>query len=415
MAKYTALLLLFFWTGVLSAQNQKLECGEDCKKKKFAYRFCDGAGGSFFLCSDDPNNEPGLKPYKQRLPLRACGINLDLFGVEDNYKRVFYPMPTPLNPIPGPILFNIDNVKMRLEGALASWNSLCPPQGPNDEHQDCCLPVMWAIRPEHMGESPNAFAFTLIRAVPYTGQPKDHKCLFDCSESRMVLNRLTEFIQPDQNGFPRNYYVTERENFRELPIFERRDLVWVDMQSLLEHELGHWLGFHHADEPDLFGKMCPPQSSIMLSGNSGHLNNRIVTLSDDDRCMFMKLYCCKETQRIVWIDDPTTDPDPHPDHTKQVVNGAERHTDKSYNAGFTVAPNPTTTGNITLSLYGQIDPSNTELRVVDGVGRVVRRQHLPEVIQQEITIDVHELPTGMYMLQIVQHGSVFGRKFIVSE
>lgn len=404
-------LLLIFWAGTSFAQtNQKVECDESCIQQKFVYRFCDAEGHVIAKCSDNPNNEPGMKPFKRKIPFDVCGVNLERWGVEDNFKLVQYPPPNPLNPVGGPVLFDVRNVSGRLAEAANSWNRLCPQQGPDAEHQECCLKVRWTGINENIGMM---FAHTDIRHNRTPGTSANYSCTFLCEASEMILNTHALFLNPDEEGFPRHYFVTERYNFNALPL-GNPEYIWVDMQSLLEHELGHWLGFQHPEERDSYQESCMSEGSIMLGGNTGHLNNRVAGLTPADECMFRKLYCCNETKRIVWIGDPNVPPDDYPNHTKSMQEGLSG-SQAGGSRGFTVAPNPATGGTITLLLHGPIEPGTSSIRIVDGAGNAVLHQELQEGSERRVSIDVAGLPSGMYMVQLIREGQVYGRKFLISE
>jgi hypothetical protein len=80
------------------------------------------------------------------------------------------------------------------------------------------------------------------------------------------------------------------------------------------HEIGHYLGFQHPDGEDTKGNElnCPEDAASVMKEQAQKFtdydppNNQLLT--DDDKCMFAKLYCCAATVVVTGVlDDGTLD------------------------------------------------------------------------------------------------------------
>lgn len=399
MKEVLAAFLLMFCYSVCSAQGgDKIsgeECAEEwCREMYFPYKFCDANGNYIKKCSKDPNNEPGLKPLKRQIPLQV--EYQDWTSGEDTIFFHGPGEPMDWNRFP---LYNYKHVKKWAELAAKTWSALCPPQGPDTAYPPCVLKILWSDSPNLVGEAQHDNpAFTVIEHSP-------GRCQTDCSSSMIVLNQTEQFLRRDGFDRPRYFILTERENHIYIP----NNYGYLDAYTVFLHELGHWLGFEHSDEPTPpLGAKCEAPGSIMKSVWRSH---EFGELSEADKCMFRKAYCCKQTQTIVWTQDPNIPP---PDYTPN----AKTTTGDSWGKpafGFTVAPNPATSETITLSLYNLPGSGTTTIRIADADGNTVLRKQLEGANTREISLDVGMLPNGMYMIELVREEGAFSRKFLVTE
>ncbi len=159
IALMTLALVLFCSIGHAQEENQKKDdgiCSEDaCMKAKFTYWFCDGKGNMIKKCSDDPNNERGLALLKRKIPITynyawwtmdpevTKGRDTVSFAVgQDDRDYRIYP------------IFVGNNLKSIMGAAAQRWmTNLCPPQGPDNEYQDCPITVRWTYPGENIGDN----------------------------------------------------------------------------------------------------------------------------------------------------------------------------------------------------------------------------------------------------------------------
>ena len=351
----------------------------ECLHQAFNYKFCDPATGTYIQkCTTDPNNEPGLNPVKRALPLILCP---DFSNLDPKYTTVRYgTLSDPLNP-GSPITVDIfHNEKMleELQRAAKRWNDLCPKRDPDAAHDGCCLNVRWMTRLDEMGKFPFAIANTRL------GE-QDGTCATDCAGAFIVLNQDPRYLDPDDDGIPRNFLFTEPPAAFE-PYLDPDEYHYFSAYSVLLHELGHWLGFNHVDAKDSYGKACDPspERSVMERGAVDW--NRVEwDLTYMDICMFKKLYCCE---------------------SRRQGSGVEQEATASAVA-FTTYPNA-----VTLRL-----PSGSSLqhggivRLVDPRGTVVKHVHVGDA--GDVSIDLSGVPEGMYMLTLSDGHDTHGEKIVV--
>lgn len=386
----SALILAFTLVSVVcygQPTNEKITsnpCDKtECRNRPYMYKFCDPTNGYVIdKCSADPNNEPGLRLLKKMIPLTLCP---DFQGQQFN--RVWSDSSNPLEEHRIDIFVN-ENMYKVLNDAEAAWTSMCPPQGPDEEYQPCCLPVVWSQSPADMGNQEYSAAITRMRVL-YSDPLAEHNCDIDCFKSRIVINQESAYLDLDDRGRPRRFLFTERESVDSIP----REWVYFDAQGVLLHELGHWLGFGHSDAVDRFGNSCMVQNSAMLSGegNEAFWNRRIVEPSWDDVCMFKKAYCCAQTKADI------------EETVAETGNGLS----------FSLAPNPATS-ELRMKFSMPISARGATLRLVNAIGEIALEQRI-EKETQEIALSVASVPNGWYLVEVVAGDVTFAKKVLIED
>jgi hypothetical protein len=261
-------------------------------------------GKKYILCSDNPMNESGFRPWKiclgstqilyddREYPLKGTnGVNYDLVTYPDGYP-----------------IFDPSKVEFLVNQALNDWMiPSCYPNFNNDKCHPCPLRVRWTRTERDMDGNVNAAAVTYHeKQKPVTGGD----CQMDCSSFEIRLNGTTEWTGINPNDLDgtipniRNFFKTDSPQIQ--------TGICHDLRSVLRHEIGHWLGFGHPID------FCGRSGSIMYPGNFGY--DKIVNIDEGDKCMFYILYCCPTNAVSVNEDEIIRDPYiyPHPAH--QSVN-----------------------------------------------------------------------------------------------
>lgn len=381
--KTTTLFLLFWVLCSVAAAAQATTvttppCTDaSCLNEEYPYFFCNSNGEKLTKCSKDPNNEPGLHPYKKATPQGLCP---DFSGLR-TFDRIFVSYTDGSQKD----VFNNLNMQDRLTEARDRWEYLCPPQGPNGEYQYCCVRVIWSQGLKDMGSSPQGFATTWT--IPKPANPLGPaECEYDCVQSYIAMNQESSLINPDQNGIPREFVYTESANAGELP----PDYHYASAYSVLLHELGHWYGFGHSDQNDANGNSCDHSGSIMHSGTRDEWWGKDRDLDPEDICMFKKLYCC-EASKTAGVND--------------------EEGDLLRKFSFEVVPNP---ARLTVRLvFADAIGRDARLRVLNTNGETMS-DHAISIGRHELSFDVSNLPAGFYMFEVIRPGFVSSRKVMVA-
>lgn len=341
--------------GVL--KSQPVDPNDDCKKpascptKEFPYMFCELQNGGpqakiVVKCSSDPN-APGLKPVKRKLPI--CVI---------------------LNRASVPPGLDADKVQADINQVMKEWNCLCDKQDmPPDPA--CCTEIVFSSNKADFGKNLSDAEFRQKLATQeYNVGRVDIPGLQSCDEFactnfgerfKMYVNKIQSWYTGDKQTKAGAYSLAE----------------------VIQHELGHWMGLEHFDghptpgtpaDEDL-AKPCNGTGKGIMDANAGRAADR-VKLSDDDKCMFMKLYC-------------------------QSGIGAVNESGCGCSGMKKIYPNPTK-GKIVVSFKGELGKP-TEIELYNAKGEYVAtllEQASGIVGETELEYNAEHLPSGEYYCKI---------------
>jgi hypothetical protein len=192
---------------------------------------------------------------------------------------------------------------------------------------------------------------------------------------------------PLPNQPPDIFYYTEGENVTNSIKTSR--LEYIDFKTLMRHEIGHWLGFAHQS-------VCPnayqhgimrvygikPYEEIKMNGDNPDY-------AYDDRCMFMKMYCCS-TNGV--------------DYEKE-LEGFD----------FSIAPNPSQ-DEIDVKCTKPMLNEDKFISILDLDGKQINSKMLSAGLN-DTKIDIQNLPSGNYVLSISfsKTKGMIGRLFTVTK
>ena len=194
-----------------------------------------------------------------------------------------------------------------LNSAIREWTESC--ENPNNPQQlfiyqsptnNCCLDIYWStdereVRPK--GE--------WALGVTYKPGKSESSCDgIACKVEtggqkgpRIVLNQSPLWMEVNANGVPKNFFFDVPLDPQTKELLENGDNVYYSFCTTILHELGHYFGFQHSDAKDSYGEDCAHESIMKesLDPFEDATDDLGGSLSEDDRCMFRKLYCCQET------------------------------------------------------------------------------------------------------------------------
>jgi hypothetical protein len=326
-------------------------CDPACKSAKYRYMGCDmTTNKKMEICTDNPRGTLNFKPWKKCFPM---SIEVGSFPFT-KWNSLYFDLNSDNIRQSNETLFNIIEAEDVIKNGLNSWSSIC-----TYDNQNCstCSPikVIWATRTEDMKGYPNVLAVTYQKLEADAGEPT---CTFDCESSYIALNATDGFIDVplDSKTPPDPWFYTNRTGPH-----SRFD--WYDLQSVIEHEMGHWLGFEDNQEE------CNSSYTGLMQTPLPPNTER--SISNSDRCMFEKLYCCPANSTSVG-EEPAT-----------------------ISSTFTIFPNPTSTS-VTIALSPSSAQYAKRLRVVDIAGKIVFEQVFPAG-NSDCTVQTNGLSKGSYL------------------
>jgi|GEM_PF-2891862 len=263
---------------LLISQYALSQSCDDCKDKKFQYYFCkDGKGER--ICSSNPLNESDLKFHKECLPPQinytssqllqyypfgTWGYDYDNNGQIDRSENYF----------------DASDARNEVDESLNEWLALCSPIPINNKDcNPCPLNIIWSSDSRDFIAFPDALATTKYEYNPDCSIKCDHQVVYiniDQETTGWVPLSSTFYFQ-----IPTKRFFYTNPNHKKTP----KGMPLYSMKTTLQHEIGHWLGFGHQDNK------CGDVNGIMTINPLKPATEWAI--SYDDRCMFMKVYCCE--------------------------------------------------------------------------------------------------------------------------
>jgi hypothetical protein len=367
MKLYCGIYILFFIIFFFISVNNTLACDAICRAKKYAYLGCDQTTNQKkTICTDNPRGIPNFRPYKKCFPM-----NVTIEPFPEPVPGWYIDVNGDGNPQVNEISFFDQHAQALVFGARDNWSATCTPD--NQDCDNCSLNVIWAKRKELMREYPNSLAITFQPPVNATGLPAS--CQVDCNRSYIAINTQDDFMKKNGNGVPEIFFYTNRN-------YPGGNLEWYDFQTVIFHEMGHWFGFGDGQEGCNTSYTGVMQTPLDVNTNRN--------LSEDDRCMFQKLYCCGPNGSTNTDEEDT-------DNNSVILSN-----------GVYFSPNPFNTNIVVKGIHSEEFASFTlDIMTITGqnVYHAVYEQH-----SNDISIDTRTLSVGTYMIMLTTH--TFPRQYL---
>lgn len=297
-------------------------------------------------------------------------------------------------------------IKGYINLAFNKWKQFCiPDNGSNyfsynniDNPPFSCSPkIYWYGDPRYfeIKGADNDFALMKTRVAI-----KQNECKVNCDSSFIRINDCDKFLKIDSNNklipVPRRFFYMRNVgmsflgiNISEIPdLYKNEDneqfyMKYYDFYGAITHEIGHWFGF---------GDKFNHESCKLIGSNyNGIMFNKIspltdYNLSEDDTCMFKKVYCCSESFLSV----------------ENFIN--------QYFFKFDVYPNPAT--NMVTVKFATKYLNKVFFEILDIEGNILTSFSKDSNLDNQFQLDIANYPTGTYFIKTKINNNFMGYKFI---
>lgn len=293
--------------------NFLIDCSSDCVNEAYPYEFCtieNGKATYVTKCSSDPNNEPGFVPYKPTIYIGQICTNMDFESSflwnasEEEYSAIAF------GPVDHETIVFDPNLSLMgcLNAAIREWTKSC--ENPNNPQQlfiynsptnNCCLDIYWSADEREVRPQRNWALGATYKPGKSESSCDGVACKVETGGQkgpRIVLNQSPLWMEVNADGLPKNFFFNVTLDQQTKDLLADGDYIYYSFCTMILHELGHYFGFKHSDQRDSYGQDCAHDGSIMkesLEPYEDANDNAGGPLSENDRCMFRKLYCCQET------------------------------------------------------------------------------------------------------------------------
>ncbi len=272
------------------------------------------------------------------------------------------------------------------QNALNAWISSCPGL---ESDATCCINIIFDPNPQDF-TGPSTEGSTTILACPPTAcasrfihvNISNQRLWSDPDFSNNQPN--TNYIDPSTDevrDFPGIMFYTGNS----VPIGQAFGYHTTSFLRLMEHEMGHWLGFSHIDK---YGCSGSDDQSIMWS--TGITKDKDPEpLHSADKCMFEMLYC-------------------GPDCTSGVASKSQ-----SLPLEIIVHPNPSTGAS---QVFYTLDKDcRVQISIYDLLGKEIINVYSGEQAEGDHSISLHTqyLASGTYTCKVIAGNNIAIAKFIV--
>ncbi|MFH1050661.1 MAG: T9SS type A sorting domain-containing protein [bacterium] len=394
---YIILIYIFSYQYSISqvGPNWTIDCDNACINNEYGYYFCkieNGKPKKVFKCTADPHNEPGLTLMMPSLSGFQDGFCFNYVGnytalggdgiisVKPNgeYKFIFVP----------------DKISDYIIKAMKKWYDCCNShrQEGQDKFQyinpanNCCINIRWSnydeanrfLIPDYTNPDYKYYIALTYAAVAYTS---DNCNSLNCAKQEIVLNQIDDWINdPGPGGWPQRFYYMDEKPSQST--INKNNLIYYSFYSVLLHEIGHWFGI--PDEDDI-------ESCSFWNLYSGTMKGEIYAwedrdLSEDDCCMFSKLYCC----------------------TQSMVKVEELCNEDNLNFRFTIFPNPLFENTVNVKLDDIKLGEKFLLNIYDNQGNQVFTKSFNNA--KFNLFEVNKLSNDIYFVEIIYKNKKYVKK-----
>ena len=381
---FLSLAGLIIFTFNICAQDAQYECGDEINcPGKHPFRFCDSLGNIETFCAYDPYDfSETLFDSEYKYPLKMNAIPLclafdgsgpDKIGVSccDNFE------------CQTALIYNKTDFENDMEKAEYEWNCIC---GFQDDACRCTVTVGFSEEQIHFIDPYNDPASNSLDRNPELIE----NCTISCNDLHIYLNYTDFFTYKHRQyeGPDYVYYPKQGSFFVSGSIADNWELDgWTphayNLESVIKCQMGKLLGL------DWYGvnERCYNTTegvlyNAMNSNSQTDRNGAAWPLSDDEKCMFAKLYCSELP-------------------VEEEVNKESDNKDYNY-------PNPFDTKTKIRFFVGPNLGARVKIRIFDNLGNTVSllTDKYYEHGTNEVIFDSENLISGLYYYTIEINGEI---------
>jgi hypothetical protein len=372
------IIVLCLIPSFVQAQDYAKYCEQPWKSKRYPYLFCNPQNGRVSrACAGVPNSSVYKRVTLQ--PLKWNGSCIE-YEVTNEAPPVFRPQYRDFytDELVIKTLFDPHNVKQLAEQALARWRDICPQSDKYPSSHDCCLKIVWTTEEDDFGGRDMA---EKVLAETKLVLKESGDCSAICDSFKIYLNNTPAHTTKFSLAGPEIF----RGFISEVPVIDAMEHKYSNPQHakyvqqshnllrVLTHEIGHALGFAHPNSGSTFhckDYAANIQDGGMMTSISNYDDKTNGTLTEADKAIYAKLYCCPITTSV-----------------EEEIPPVE----------FSVTPNPTSEV-LHITLANHVIPTKYSVRLVDIQGRNALQKSFS--INSSWTLNISTIPTGIYVLEL---------------
>jgi len=254
--------------------NYTIDCSSECIAKDFPFQFCvveNGVAKFVRKCSSNPSDEEDangnpMTVYKPNILAGLCTEYQKETSrfIENGIKKILNVIVRDEAGEQYVDYFDPENMQNCIWSAVQDWISACDDGNPNTiflsrSDPKCCLKIKWTADERLIPINRNGER--ALANTSFSGSSNAScdgmKCADENGEGgpTIYLNQLPEWMELNDDGHVTRFFYSESLDEDVIEVMkDDLGLELYDICTTIKHEMGHYFGLQHPDDPDL---NCP--------------------------------------------------------------------------------------------------------------------------------------------------------------